>query len=411
MNKKTLAITAIAIAVVAVGMGNVVAKSLGERVEGAIPVDENETKITDTVGLYAPIFEIETAEAIKAYKEANGDVVIIEYKDYTILSPEGKEFAEAIENAKSSVDQKIESQEAMTPSAEQQERDIAQIRFLFETDGKINYSKVGKRYNDEKGSQYLFMNGKLVAKQVGVSRKEIQEWKKAHSYYADENAKPQLTTDEAKQIADELIINVYGERAKDLIEKVATGTLNNGMKATFDYAPENKDISILVAVERMRGEIINYNDEGEGSRTIYYEDFCCTVGCCHGSWWWFQPRNRLCWKSYYTWNLESGVDSYINTSTILSHGCTIHPLHSFVAAPAVYIPSPDALQTSHARYYCNSEYLGEVDQYDTFGWATLTDATWWQWSSLRMPDTTGETSLTKHVDWDKYRLPCDEPWE
>lgn len=140
-------------------------------------------------------------------------------------------------------------------------------------------------------------------------------------------------------------------------------------------------------------------------------NFCPGSGGLANSWWSFTPSNRMCSTSYYTWNTTTTEESYYHSGPHYM-ACGYYwwqdPGYTNVR---VYIPSPDAKQTSNARYYKwntnNYVMIGSVNQYNTFGYAWLNTIDWDPFDELKLSDRTmGEALYSKHVDLDSFSFTC-----
>lgn len=157
-----------------------------------------------------------------------------------------------------------------------------------------------------------------------------------------------------------------------------------------------------------------------GSGVAYATDYCPAGGGLHGYWATFTPTYRQCGTSYYTYNTESlGEEESWYLSSPMYQICNkgtppFGPTYYYNIGSRAYIPSPHATQTGDAHYYLwgvDDSYLmiGNVDQYNTFGWAYMSTTTWEWHDGFKLSDWTDEDLYDYTVDLDAFSItncPC-----
>jgi hypothetical protein len=145
--------------------------------------------------------------------------------------------------------------------------------------------------------------------------------------------------------------------------------------------------------------------------------FCPTTTELHDVWYNLSGMTSyVCTNKYYTWNTNSGLsgeESYFLSSPhyILCNYSSTNGTGTYGASKA-YVPAPDSSQTHGAKYYYWPDFgiyslTGTVDQYNTFGWATLANETWSRFDHFKLSDNTTDAGLySKHVDLDSYAVIC-----
>jgi|GEM_PF-4383403 hypothetical protein len=152
-----------------------------------------------------------------------------------------------------------------------------------------------------------------------------------------------------------------------------------------------------------------------GVKSVSANDFCPNARNLHGYWATFTPSTRLCTTSYKTYNTVSlaGEESWYSSDpiyVICNKGTPpFGPTYYSDIGSRAYIPSPDSSQTHHAHYYMwnsGSDFLmiGNVNQYNTFGWASLSTTTWVFTDVWKLSDWTGDSLYSKTVDLDAFSI-------
>lgn len=143
--------------------------------------------------------------------------------------------------------------------------------------------------------------------------------------------------------------------------------------------------------------------------------FCPGSAGLQGWWASFYPSNRLCNASYYTYNTTSLVSEeswYLGGP--MYQACNkstppFGPTYYYNIGSKAYIPSPHSTQTNSAHYYrwqdlSNYGLIGTVNQYGTFGWATLSTATYSFIDNWKLSDWTNNSLYSKTVDLDAFQI-------
>lgn len=215
-----------------------------------------ETDLKKMIGVYPPGFEPELQEAMSIYEDFYGkdQIRILNYRDYTLIVPPTK--IDSITSVKASIDKMIEGQIEMTPSSIQQSKDILKIRELFGLKGEIIYDTFSGFYFDQEGNEYYVVEGRMVAKQNDGTEIRNELWDSNHPHLVEgaKPVEPRFSMDKAKVIANQFWTKILeeGETLPEFEQE------ENGLRAIFVYSNKGTMKEMMVIVDRLTGEIIQF---------------------------------------------------------------------------------------------------------------------------------------------------------
>ncbi len=220
------------------------------------PEVAEDQQAVNRIGIFPPSLEAEVAAVLPDYEKvyAKEDVQILDYRGYTLVVPPTR--LGDLTDTKARIDEDIEAQSLRTPQITQQEKDIAEIRRVFGTEGEISFNSIIGAYTDEKGSQYNFVDGELVNKQIGITSNLRQKWEQAYPYF-NGGQKASLAFDEvqSRDVADEVINKLFDqEEAQGLEGQVAVESIG---EAGIGFVYGDNEARVLV--DKVTGDIIHYS--------------------------------------------------------------------------------------------------------------------------------------------------------
>lgn len=220
-----------------------------------IPQDREEA--TSMVGIFAPGFEKELAEAKALYAKeyGEGNFQVLTQNGYTLLVPPGMN-PDAITDAKAQIESDASAAANNAPNAAIQASQIAKIRDVFGTDGAITYQAALGAYTDEKGFQYNFKDGDLIGKQIGITSALNIKFEKAYPHLAPGVPRTaNISSEQARANADQAVNKLFGlDRAAILMASVKSDDFGDA-RMVFVYG--NNEVNVLV--DQVTGDIINLN--------------------------------------------------------------------------------------------------------------------------------------------------------
>jgi hypothetical protein len=218
---------------------------------------DNAVESTQLVGIFAPGFEIELADAKLEYTKeyGEGNFQVLEYNSYTLLVPPNLSV-DALTDSKTQVDNMALGQQSDGVDSKTQTAEITKIREVFGVEGEIVYIPSIQAYADEKGFQYNFGDGELNSKQVGITKALHAKFEAAYPHLNSEVSRTAVvSTEQARAISDQLIDRLYtidtANNLKASEQNVDFGNARTG----FVYG----DREVHVLVDLVTGDVINFN--------------------------------------------------------------------------------------------------------------------------------------------------------
>jgi hypothetical protein len=243
-------LSTMAVAIIQIDARNQTDESQREKAVASL-ISPNQ-RLVDQIGIFPPGYEEQFLLMLEEYGQAHGsgNTRVVEYQGYRLIVPSSKESL--IADAQRNIDEQLAAQKAHTPSDLQQKKDKAVIRRAWGT-AEVKYDPLIGAYIDDDGYQYVFSDGTLVSKSVGVTDALRKRWEERHllSNAVDMNS-PLLSEAKVRGIADSAFKRTYPDWQEDDVTRPVRAK-NWDRRMALDYG----DVKILI--DRSNGEIVHFS--------------------------------------------------------------------------------------------------------------------------------------------------------